>query len=75
VLQPSASRAEVAAGKLKRYKSPSVYQIPAGGETLCLKINKLIKLIWNREELLHQWKESVVVPIYKKGHKTDCSSY
>jgi len=25
--------------------------------------------------LSHQWKESVIVPIYKKGHKTDCSNY
>jgi hypothetical protein len=32
-------------------------------------------LIRNKEELLHQWKESIVVPIYKKGDKTDCSNY
>jgi hypothetical protein len=47
----------------------------AGGETLRLEIHKLIKLIWNKEELLHQWKESIVVPIHKKGDKTDCSNY
>ena len=22
-----------------------------------------------------EWKESIVVPIYKKGDKTDCSNY
>jgi hypothetical protein len=32
-------------------------------------------LIWNKEELLHQWKESIVLPIHKKGDKTDCSNY
>jgi sorting nexin-29 len=32
-------------------------------------------LIWNNEELLHQWKESLVLPIHKKGDKTECSSY
>jgi hypothetical protein len=32
-------------------------------------------LIWNKEELPHQWKESIVVPNHKKGHKTDCSNY
>jgi hypothetical protein len=42
---------------------------------LCLEIHKLIKLIWNKEELSHQWKESNVVPIQKKGDKTDCSNY
>jgi hypothetical protein len=25
--------------------------------------------------LPQQWKESVIVPIYKKGDKTDCSNY
>jgi hypothetical protein len=49
--------------------------IQAGGEILHLEIHKLIKLIWNKEELPHQWKESTVVPIHKKGDKTDCSNY
>jgi hypothetical protein len=39
------------------------------------EIHKLIKLIWNKKELPHQWKESIVVPIHKKGDKTDCSNY
>jgi hypothetical protein len=80
VPEPSASVVEVAVGKLKRYKSPGIDQIPveliqAGGETLHSEIHKLIKLIWNKEELPHQWKESIVVPIHKKGDKTDCSNY
>jgi hypothetical protein len=32
-------------------------------------------LIWKKEELPHQWKESIVVPIHKKGDKTECSNY
>jgi hypothetical protein len=39
------------------------------------EINKLIMPIWNREELPHQRKESIVVPIHKKADKTDCSNY
>jgi hypothetical protein len=39
------------------------------------EIHKLIKLTWNKEKLPHQWKESIVVPIHKKGDKTDCSNY
>jgi hypothetical protein len=27
------------------------------------------------EELPHQWKESIVVPIHKNGDKTECSNY
>jgi hypothetical protein len=49
--------------------------IQAGGETLHSEIHKLIKLIWNKEELPHQWKESIVMPIHKKGDKTECSNY
>jgi hypothetical protein len=61
VPQPSASEFEVAIGKLKRYKSPCVDQIPtelihAGGETLRSEIHKLIKLIRNKE-LAHQWSQ------------------
>jgi hypothetical protein len=32
-------------------------------------------LIWNKEELPHQWKESIVLPIHKKGDKTYCGNY
>jgi hypothetical protein len=31
--------------------------------------------VWNKEELHNQWKYSIVVPIYKKGDKNDCSNY
>jgi hypothetical protein len=32
-------------------------------------------LIWNKDELPHHWKESIVLPIHTKGDKTDCSNY
>jgi hypothetical protein len=71
---------EIAIGKLKRYKSPGTDQIQAelikaGGETLCSEIHRLISSIWNKEELPQQWKESIIVPIYKKGDKADCNNY
>jgi hypothetical protein len=66
---------------LKKYKSPGSDQIPAeliqaGGETLCSGTHKLTCSIRNKEELLQQWKEYIiVVPVYKKGDKTGCSNY
>ena len=58
----------------------SIDQIPAelikvGGRTLCLEIHKLITSIWKREKQSEEWKESIVVPIHKKGDKTDCNNY
>jgi hypothetical protein len=56
------------------------FQIPAKliqavGEILHSKIHKLINSIWNKEKLPDQWKESIIVPVHKKGDKTDCSNY
>jgi hypothetical protein len=54
------------------YKCPGTDQIPAdliktGSEILRSEIHRLICSIWNKEELPQQWKESIIVPLYKKG--------
>jgi hypothetical protein len=71
VSEPNIVEVEIAVGKLRSYKSPGTDQIPAelikaGGETLHIKILKLICSIWNKE-LPQQWKESINVPVHKKG--------
>jgi hypothetical protein len=80
VPESSAFEIEMAIEKLKRHKSQGTDQIPAelikgGGRIIRSEIHKLIISIWNKEELLEQWKESIIVPIYKKGDKTDYSNY
>jgi hypothetical protein len=77
---PSHLEVEIAIAKLKKYKSPGSDQIPAeliqaGGEILLSEIHKLSNSVWNKEELPDQWKESIIVPIHKKGDKTDCNKY
>jgi hypothetical protein len=42
---------------------------------LLSSIHKLINSIWNKEQLPDQWKESIIVPIHKKGDNTDCNNY
>jgi len=66
--------------KLKSNKSPGIDQIHAelvksGGKTIHYEIHKLIISIWNKEELPEDWKESIIVPIYKRGDKIDCNNY
>jgi hypothetical protein len=77
---PSRLEVEIAIRKLKKYKSPGSDHIPAeliqaGGEMLLSVIHKFLNYIWNKEELPDQWKESIIVPVHKKGDKTGCNNY
>jgi hypothetical protein len=74
VPEPSALEVELAIEKLKSHKSPGIDQIPAelikaGGRTIHCAIHKLIIAIWNKEEVPEEWKESIIVPMHKKGVK------
>jgi hypothetical protein len=71
---PSLVEVGIVIGKLKSYKSPGTDQIlakliKAGGKTLCSEIHKLICSTRKKEELPQQWKESIIVPIHKKGDR------
>ena len=73
--QVSAFEVDFAIEKLKSQKSSGIDQIPAelikeGGRTIRYQIHKRIVSIWNKEELPEEWKESIIVPIHKKGDKT-----
>jgi hypothetical protein len=76
----SSFEGQFATEKLKSHKLPGTDQIPAefiqvGGNTFHFEIHDLINSIWNKEKLPQQWKQSTVVFVYKKGHKTGCSNY
>jgi len=80
VHEPSAFEVELTIKRLKSHKSPVIDQISAElikakCRTIRCAIHKLIISTWIKEELPEEWKESVIVPIHKKGHKTDCNNY
>jgi hypothetical protein len=77
---PSRLEVEIAIAKLKKYKSPGSDQIPVeliqtGSEILLSAIHKLITSVWNKKELPDQWNESIIIPVRKKGDKSDCNHY
>jgi len=80
VSEPSVFEIELATEELKCKKSSGIDQIPpelieAGGRTICYQIHKLIIYICNKEELPEEWKQSVIISIYRKDDKIDCSNY
>jgi hypothetical protein len=80
VPEPSAFEVEMAIEKLKGHKSSDVDQVPAelikaGGRTIYYEIHKLIISTWNKEELPEEWKESIILPIYKNVDTSHFSNY
>ena len=78
--EPSAFEFEMSIEKLKRSKSPGTDQISAElikaeGRTIRSEIQKLVNSLWNKEDLPQQWKETIIVPIYKNVDKTYFSNY
>jgi hypothetical protein len=73
-----ASEVEIAIEKQKRHTPPGIDQMPAElikaeGRTIRTEIHKLINSVWNKEEL-HEELESIIVPVYNEGNKTNCSN-
>jgi hypothetical protein len=73
---PSHLEVEIAIAMLKKYKSPrSNSRRTYLSRRQNIAIHKLINSVWNKEELLDPWKESIIVPVHKNGDKTDCNNY
>ena len=71
---------ELAIEKPKSHKSSDIDQIQAeltkaGCRTIRYEIHILIISIWNKEELFEEWKESIILLVYKKGDKAYFSKY
>ena len=49
--------------------------IGAGEEAIVNWLHKLYQSILNGEEMPEDWREAVIIPIYKKGDVTKCENY
>lgn len=77
---PNKSEIENALKFLKNNKSPGTDQITgemlkAGEEITVDLLFKLFQKIWTEKTIPTEWKESLIVPIHKKGSKSQCGNY
>lgn len=78
--KPTLEEVTKAIQRLKNNKAPGIDAIPAeclklGGPVLYQKIHELIVLIWDSETLPESWKQSVIIPLHKKGSHQVCKNY
>ena len=46
--------------------------IKYGGDKLLNRMYELVRQIWEEERIPEEWKETVIVPIHKRGDKNRC---
>lgn len=77
---PTQEEVKKAISELKNGKAAGKDGIPAellkaGSERLHDEIHRIILRIWSDEQMPEDWLEGLICPIYKKGHRLDCSNY
>jgi len=38
-------------------------------------MNELVRQIWEEERIPEEWKETIIVPIHKRGDRDRCKNY
>ena len=77
---PTLDEVRKCVGNLKNGKSPGTDGLPAelfkyGGDALNLRLHELLCHVWEYEEVPTEWKESLIVAIYKnKGDRSVCGN-
>lgn len=75
-LESTVQEVQKATDIFKNNKTPDIDSMPAeflkkGGLILTKKIHQPVCTIWKQEEIHNEWKNSIVIPVFKKGDKTD----
>ena len=76
---PSIQEIKEAIKKLRNHKAPGTDSIPAevykAAPILAEKLQKLFCSIWSQERFPQEWQDSVILPVFKKGDRTECKNY
>ena len=77
---PSFDELTAAFASTRENKAPGSCGIPAevwkhGGKRLQEKLHELIVDIWKKEQMPQNWKDAIIVPIFKKGRRKECGNY
>ena len=62
-------------GKAPGEDKISIELIKNGGLELYKYLHKLILNIWKYEKIPEEWTEAIIMPLFKKGDKQECSNY
>ena len=49
--------------------------IKYGGPKLTEVLTEIYQNAWKEEKIPEEWKKNVIIPLHKKGSKTDCENY
>jgi len=66
--------------KLKNNKAAGLDEVPAellkqGGEPVAEVLTELFNHIWHVEVIPEEWRESIIIPLPKKGCLNDCYNW
>ncbi|KAJ3644194.1 hypothetical protein Zmor_026864 [Zophobas morio] len=66
--------------RLKNNKSSGEHMILAefikyGGRVIYEEIYQLVAVVWNKEEMPSEWSKGIIIPIHKKGSKSEFENY
>ena len=49
--------------------------LKAGGEVVVDWLAKVFNIVWREGVAPSEWKNAVIVPVYKKGSRLECTNY
>ena len=77
---PNADDIRQAIGRLKSRRAPGICQITPemikhGGEATVLWLHDIIQSVWTHEKTPQDWRDAIIIPLFKKGDTRNCDNY